>query len=135
VIVEVEPSVEGSIAVLVAAVDADVCPFLGEGAVEPFDFSVGAWCVGPGASVDEIEVGAQLGPGVAAVAGAVIGQDAFDGDVVHREPVVGTFEEPGAAFGVFGGEDLAVCDAAVRVDRGMETALTLCDSRGDSSRS
>ena len=56
VIVEVEPSLERLVAAKVGAVDADVGPFVGEGAVEAFDFAVGLRRVGLDAGVNDAEV-------------------------------------------------------------------------------
>src|SRR5205809_898108 len=109
--------------VAVAAVDAHVGPFIGEGAVESLDLPVGLRPVGPGPGVDDIELGAERGPGVAAVADTVIGEDAFDAHTMVGEPCVRATEKPGATFSVFGGQDLAIRDAAVRVDRGVDMVV------------
>src|SRR5689334_16261133 len=95
-VVAVEPAVKGAVAIAVGAIDAHSGPFIVERAVEPFDLAVGLRPVGPGARVGDAELGAEVAPGVAAVAGAVVGQDTFDRDAVEREPAVGAFEEPGA---------------------------------------
>jgi hypothetical protein len=70
--------------------------------------------------VAEAEVRAEVSPLAAAIADTVVGEHAFDGDVMGGEPVAGAFEEPAAKRGVLGVEDLAVRDAAVRVDGGVD---------------
>ena len=76
----------------------------------------------------DAELGAEITPSEAAIAVAVIGEHAFDRDVVESEPAVGAFEEAGAAHGVFGVEDLAVSDSAVRIDGGVHVVVTERDS-------
>ena len=46
--------------------------------MEAFDLPVGLWSVGPGPFVGDAECGAGVAPGERAVAGAVVGKDAFD---------------------------------------------------------
>lgn len=81
-IVVVEPGRERLEAGCVGEVDAGVGPFVGEGAVEAFDFPVGLRAIGAGAFVGDGIVGEGGGEDAGAVARAVVGEDPFDGDPV-----------------------------------------------------
>src|ERR1700730_6361053 len=122
-VVVVKPAVKGAVSVAVAAVDADSCPFVAQGAVESLCFAVGGRVVGPGAGMPHRELGAEVTPSVAAVPVAVVGQDAFDGDAERSEPGVGASQERDARVDGFAVEDLAVRDTAVRVDGGMDVVV------------
>src|SRR6266498_5524260 len=90
-VVEVQPAIKGAVACGFAAVGTDVGTLVEEGAVEEFDYAVGGGPVGACEGVlDVAERGVEL---PAAVAAAVIGQDAFDRDGVRREPPVGSAPE------------------------------------------
>ena len=118
-VVAVEEVRKCSGAVALAGVGSDVGPLVEQGAVEALYLSIGLRSVGSGSGVRDGELGAKITPSEALVSGAVVGEDTFDGHVVECEPVVRAFEEAGAADGVFGVQDLAVGDAAVRIDGGM----------------
>jgi hypothetical protein len=87
-VVGVEPGVKCFAAGGLGGVGAGVGPFVGEGAVEPLDFPVGLGPVGAGALVGDVQVLAGRGPDPGAVAGAVVGQDALDGDAGGGVPGV-----------------------------------------------
>ena len=63
VIVGVQPSGEFVAAFVVAEVEAGVGPFVGQGAVEAFDFAVGLWSVGTGSAVLDTTEGVAEGMG------------------------------------------------------------------------
>ena len=77
-----EPAVKCSGAFLARAVDGAVGPAVDQGADEAFCFAVCLWPVGAGSDVADAELAASNGVYDAAVAGAVVGEDAFDGDAV-----------------------------------------------------
>ena len=85
-IVEVPPAVEGSGACGVAAVGADVGPFLEQGAVEALDLAVGLGVVGPGAAVPDAGREAGAREGHAAVGRAAVGEHGMHGHTVLGEP-------------------------------------------------
>jgi hypothetical protein len=58
--------------------------------------------------------------GAAAVGHRVVGEDALDGDVVVAVEADRTLEEAGAARDALVGQDLAVGQARVIVDSGMD---------------
>ena len=127
VIVVVEESSVGVLALLFAGPGADVGPFLEEGAVEAFDFAVG---LGPvGAGFLDLRAGAFAGfvPGAAAVAAAVVGDDPLAGDAEFAEPGVGARPELCGCFAAFVVEVLAVGQAGAVVEGGVQVAAS--DSR------
>jgi hypothetical protein len=79
VVVVVEPCWQGLAAGGFVGVMVGEGPAVGEGAVEAFEFAVGLGPVGPGFLGCDAEFGAGVAPQMAAVGGAVVGQDAFDG--------------------------------------------------------
>src|SRR4051794_5464552 len=119
-VVVVEPAVKAAGSFGFGAVGAHVGPFVGQGPVEAFDFAVGLGAVGADAAVFDVEVGAQSSPGVALVARAAVGEERLDGDAVLGEPAVGAGKERDTFDGVLGGEDLAVGEAGVGVDSGVD---------------
>ena len=108
----------------VGAVGPYVGPFVEQGPVEALCLPVGARRVGPGAGMGDAELGAAITPRTADVAAAVVGQDAFDGHTVGREPRHRAFEERTAVLGVFDRQDLAVGDTAVGVDHPVHVVVT-----------
>jgi hypothetical protein len=96
--------------------------------MEPFNLAVGLGSVRAGAFVGDPGVGQGLAPRAGAVAGAVVGQDALDGDPGGLEERLGAGPERGG--GVFGlvGQDFGVGQAGVVVDRGVQAAVP--DGRG-----
>jgi hypothetical protein len=73
--------------------------------------------------VDDAELGAAVAPFVTAVADAVVGQYAFDGDVVRGEPRDRSLQELDAVVGVLDSGELAVRESGVRVDRGVNMGV------------
>ena len=118
VVVGVEPGGESVASLGVGAVGVGVGPFVGQGAVEAFDFAVGLGPVGAGAFVGDVR--AEGGGEVAgSVAGAVVGQDAGDGDCVVGEPGVGASPERGGGVAAFVGEQFGVGQPGVVVQGGV----------------
>src|ERR1041385_637536 len=114
-VVDVEPSVKGSTAGAVGAVDGGIGAFFDEGPVEPFDLAVDLGSADGNPSVDRpgggerlLEVAAEVGPGV-------VGHDPADDDAVGSEPGGGPGPEGGAGRAPFVVEDLEVGQAAVVV--------------------
>ena len=85
VVVGVEEVCQGFGAFGVAGVRPLVGPFVEQGAVEAFDLAVGLRPVGPYAFVGDAGRCEGLGEQLGLVAGAVVGQDPFDGDAVGLE--------------------------------------------------
>jgi hypothetical protein len=69
-------------------VELGVGPFVGQGAVEAFDFAVGLGSIWSGAPVLDVAQG--VGEGVGSVAGSVVGQHVSDCDSTVDEPGVGS---------------------------------------------
>lgn len=68
--------------------------------------------------------GEGLGEELGLVAGTVVGQDPFDGDAVAGEKGVGTLPEGDRGVLAFVDQDLAVGEAGVVIDRGVDVAVT-----------
>jgi hypothetical protein len=64
-----------------------------------------------------------VAPDAGAVAGAVVGQDPFDGDACVAEEGVGALPEAGGGLLALVGEDLAVGEAGMVVDGGVQIAV------------
>src|SRR4051812_48502696 len=64
------------------------------------------------------------------VAGAVVGLEALDGDAEVAEPCVGALPEPDRGDGFLVGQDFAVGNAAVTVDRGVDERVADSDAAG-----
>jgi hypothetical protein len=109
----VEPGGVGVAAFLLGAVGLCVGPLVEQGAVEAFDLAVGLRAVGAGALVDDAGCGEGVAPGVWAVAGAVVGQDALDGDPGLGKEVLGAGPEHGGGLLLLIGQDLAVGQAGI----------------------
>lgn len=126
VVVGVQEVAERLGALAVCGVGPDVGPFLGQGAVEAFDFAVGLGSVGPGVFARRADLGQGVLPGQAfAVGHGVVGQDAFDAvDAVFGVEGCGSQEESGAGGGFLVGVDLGVGQAGVVVDGGQTSAAT-----------
>lgn len=90
--------------------------------MEALDLAVGLWPVGAGAFVADAEVFANVSPGVRAVAGAVVGEDAFDGDALVGEPGCRAAQDTDGGFGAFISVHLDVGDAGVVLDDGVQVA-------------
>src|SRR5450759_878263 len=104
------------------SVDADVGPFVEQGAVEAFDLAVGLGSVGPSEGVgDAVEA---LMKDVASIAGTVVGPDPFDTDAVLCEPCLGSGPETGGGDAELVGVDLGVRGAAVTIDRSVDEGVT-----------
>src|SRR5699024_1860738 len=92
-----------------------VGPFVEHGAVVAFDFAVGLGPVGAGAFVLDLLTEGVF-EGVGAVAGAVVGHHAFDGDPAGFEVGVGSGPEAGGGFFALIGQDLGVGQPGVVID-------------------
>jgi len=124
VIVEMQPPFEGGVAGGVGALDAHIGPFVQQGAVEAFDLAVPGGASGWEPAVGGTGRGDCVGDGVGAVAGPVVGLDGLDVDVVGSKPAVGSAPERDRGDGAFVGEDFAVGDTAVAVDRGVDVGVS-----------
>src|ERR1700722_5811057 len=122
-VVGVQPGVKGGAAFGFGGVGAGVGPFVGEGAVEPFDFAVGLGPVGAGALVGDAQVRAGSGPVAGAVAATVVGEDALDGDPGGGVPGGGAGQERGRGFLALVGEDLGIGEPGVVVQDGVQIAV------------
>ena len=91
VVVDVDPVLQGLVAVVFGEVGAGVDPFFGQGPVEPFDFAVGLGPVGPGPDMFDVTEGALEGSGSVSV--PVVGHDRFDGDAMVSEELLGPLPE------------------------------------------
>jgi hypothetical protein len=92
-----------------------VGPAVEEGADEAFGFAVCLWPVGAGAQVADAEGLARDGVDGGAIGGAVVGEEALDGDAVAAVKGDGAVEEADRGCRLFVGEDLGVGEAAVVV--------------------
>jgi hypothetical protein len=124
-VIPVQPGWQGRPAGPLGAVGAGVGPLGQQGPVEPLDLAVGGWPVGPGPLVGHPLGGQQLPPGVAAVAGAVVGQDPLDGDPAFGEPGTRPGPEPAGGPGLLIRVDLGVGQPGVVVDRGVQLAVAV----------
>lgn len=124
-VVVVDEVWQSGCALVVAGEDLAVGPFGGEGAVESFDFAVLPWAVWSDEFVFDVAFSEELAEsGAVAVAPGVVGDESFDaGDAVGGEELESAFDETGAGVGAFVGEDLAVGEAAVVVDDGMDVVV------------
>ena len=93
-----------------------VGPFAQRGLDEAFGLAVGLWSVGAGEAVLEAEGGYRGAHGVGAVAGAIVGVNALDGDAMLGEEGEGGVEEGDGTGGGFIREELGEGEAAVIVD-------------------
>lgn len=123
VVVGVEEACQGYGAFLAGGVGPPVGPLVKEGAVEAFDLAVGLRPVGADLLVGDAGRGQGLGEQLGLVAGAVIGQDAIDGDALVREERVRPFPESDGGVLAFVGQDFAVGQAGVVVDGGVDVAV------------
>ena len=102
--------------------------YLGRGQTEPVqrrvqvftDLAVGLGPVGPSSLVSNLQLSAGIAPRVGLVAGAVVGQDAFDGDPAHREPTHCAAQDPDGGRGGFVVVDLGVGNPGVVIDDGVD---------------
>ncbi len=85
--------------------------------------AVGLGSVGPGSLVCDPGRCQDIAPGAGAVAAAVVRQDALDGDARAGEVGVGPLPEAGRGFLALVGQDLAVGEAGVVVDGGVDVAV------------
>ena len=91
-IVSVQPAGEVLAALFGAVVGACVGPFAQRGLDEAFGFAVGSRGIGPRSDVFHFELSAQFCEAFRAVAGAVVGHDAGEGDSECSEVVQGVDE-------------------------------------------
>jgi hypothetical protein len=68
----------------------------------------------------DAELGAGVAPGEGAVAVAIVGEHAFDADALLRVPADGPAKESDAIVGPFAGQQLAVGEPGVIVDRQVQ---------------
>src|SRR5215468_6947292 len=122
-VVDVQPAGQGSAAGSFAGVGLGVGPFAEQGAVEALRFAVGLGSVGTSTAVSAGRFGHGGRPDPRPVAGAVVGQDAVDLDAHGREPGRGAAPEPGCGVPLLVGMDLAVGQAGVVVDGGVDVAV------------
>src|SRR5215469_4189353 len=122
-VVEMEPGVKGGASFGFGGVGAGVGPFVGQGAVVSLDFAVGLRPVGAGALGRDVQLGAGGGPVPGAVAGAVVADDAFDGDAECGVPGVRAGEERGGGVLALVGQDLGVGEPGMVVQRGVQVAV------------
>src|SRR5690606_7115222 len=97
-----------------------VGPFPQGGLDEPLGLAVCLGCIGPGSDVPEAEVGAGLPEGPGAIAGAVVGHDAGDGDAEAAVVGDGGLEEGNGALLLLVGQDLREGDARGVVDADVD---------------
>ena len=89
------------------------------------DLAVGLGSVGPCPLVPDVELGAGRCPDAAAVAGTVVGEDAFHADTTNGEPgncsaQDGSGGRPGLVV-----MDLGVGDAGVVIDDGVDVGVAV----------
>ena len=101
-------------------VDADIGPLLEEGAVEALDLAVGLGVVGPCAAAAHAGAEARARECGATVGGAVVGEHGAHGDAALSEPGTGPLPEGDRGDRALVGEDLAVGEAGVIVDHGVD---------------
>src|SRR5215467_4489122 len=111
-----EPAVKGVGAFFARAVDRAVGPAGEQGADEALCFPVCLWPVGAGAEVADAESVAGERVRAGAVAGAVVGEYAFDGDPVTAVEGDCAAQEADRGLGGFVGQNLGVGETAVVVD-------------------
>lgn len=91
--------------------------------MEPFDLPVGLEPVGAGPFVGDARVNARMDPGLGAIAGTVVGQDALDGDALGGKGGDGALPEPGSGVASFVVQDLGVDHSGAVVQGGVEVAV------------
>src|SRR3954471_14322015 len=111
-----EPAVKGFGAFAAGAVDRAVGPAVDQGAYEAFCFPVGLRPIRTGAQVADAERATNERVDRAAVAAAVVGEHAFDGDPVSAVESDRTPEEAGRSGCLLVGQHLGIREAAVVVD-------------------
>src|SRR5699024_3168799 len=118
-----EPVGVGGGTVFVAAVRLGVGPFLGQGAVEAFDFAVGLGLVRSGvAMLDGLAESVIEQP--RPVTGAIVGHDCGHGDTRLGEEGVGALPEAGGSFLTLIGQDLGIGQPRVVIDGVMQKGVT-----------
>src|SRR5690242_16255392 len=122
-VVGVQPGVKRGAPLGLGLVGAGVGPLVEQGAVEAFCFAVGLGPVGADPFVGDAGGGQGLAPGEGLVAGPVIGHDPLGGDPGGAEPGAGAVpERHGGVFALIA-EDLAVGQAGVVIDGGVQVAV------------
>ena len=122
VIVGVQPGGERLAAFDVAAVQAGVGPFVGQGSVKPFHFAVRLGPVRPGSAMFYSRKGA--GEWVGSIASSVVCQHFSNSDTAFEEPGVGTCPKAGRGVFAFIGQQFAIGQPRVPVDGGMKKVIT-----------
>src|SRR5437763_14900753 len=124
VVVAVEPGREQAAALLIAPIASAVGPLVEQGAVEALHLAVNPGGVGRREQV----AGAQLGQGGLEVArgpvvAGVVGHDPLELNAVVGEELGGSEQEGGAGGAPLVGQDLAIGEAAVIVDQGVDEVV------------
>ena len=122
-IVAVQPERKGGGTSRLAAVDADIGPLLEEGTVEALDLAVGLGVVGPCAATAHAGGEARARERGAAISGAVVGEHGAHGDAALGEPGASPLPEGDRGDRALVGEDLAVGEAGVVVDHGVDVSV------------
>ena len=122
VVVGVQEVWQGRRSIGVAGVGAGVGPLVEQGAVEAFDFADGLRPLGAGEIAGRAELGQGLLPGEALVGGpGIVGRYPLDAvDPAGGEEGHGPAQEAGAGGGLLVAVDLAVGQAGVVVDGGVD---------------
>jgi hypothetical protein len=133
VVVLGEPGSEGLLAFGAGGKGVGVCPFVEQGAVVALDLSVCLRAVRSDQAVaDAVLVEHAVEVDAFAVCECVVGKDALDLDAVVAVEADRTLEEARAAGDALVGQDLAVGQARVIIDRGMD--VLEADTRAAAAR-
>src|SRR5215831_16409548 len=122
-VVGVQPGVKGGAAFGFGGVGPGVGPFVGQGAVVALDLAVGLGPVGAGALGGDAELGAGGGPEPGSVAGAVVAEDALDGDPGGGVPGVCAGQERGGGVLALIAQDLGIGQAGAVVQGGVQVTV------------
>ena len=120
-VVVVEPGSELMIAFLRIGVMTNVSPFPQGGLNEAFGFAVGAVSVRTGEAVLDAELEAGGAEVAGAIAGAVIGEQAANGDAVLGIEGDGGAQKGDGGCALLVGQDAGECEAGVIVDGDMQS--------------
>jgi hypothetical protein len=126
-VIEMEERLESSSAQRGVLVSASVGPFAEGSLDEAFGFAVGARSIRPGELVLDAESEESRGEAIGAVAGAVIGEEALDGDAEAVEVSQSGVEKAQSARGRLVWPDLSKGEAGVVVDGDMDVLVARAD--------
>ncbi len=115
-IVDMEPRFEFLLALERVQIRAGVSPFSEGGLDKAFGLALGAWGVGAGKAVFDVELVEGIAEAPVSVAGAVIGKDAADGDAEAGVKGAGHEEEEDGGAMTLIGEDGGEGDAGMVID-------------------